>query len=892
MPPMPDESRAEAPRFTVPEFTRALRGLASPRGLGRPEHMGVFGPLIAARKLAEQAGSVRARVAAFDAARLERALAESIAAIGAARVPKEGADRRALTARLTDLAGPVYSALRAIESAAGRVRADGDPPRDESWSGWVAAVQELFNATDKLWFEIEPELGPRRRVKNTSGAKIVRVLIGALVGLGAAAGAAHAQHVTVRVPGVAPESLRARGFDVVGMEKGTPLVVADPAQLAKMEARGWHATPMPVIPAIAPRVANRSNALAIAPTVVYRDYDDPARGIRFFIDSMVKNNPLVSAETLGVSYQGRPMIAVKIGPKGDSPQRPNVLFMATYHAREWAATEMALRLIKYLAAAPGSNARVDSLVQARDIWILPVANPDGFEYTFTGDRLWRKTRSPQAGGAVGVDMNRNHRQNWGLDEVGSSSDPTSDIYRGTSPASEIETRNVEAFHAKHPPVVSVSYHTYAGLLLFSPSAVYGQLSADLPVYRTLAGTNQRPAVRDNLPGSQRTYESPNTSWTLYTTNGEYNDWASAKFGTLSFTPEISSGYNSSINYYGFQFPDDESQLQQLFLDNLPFALDAIESARDPFAYVSPTTFFHSDRVVLESVSPTIQATVPAAAASGAKVSAPGSLTFRIDTLNSGKYTRRLVATPAARPTSLTIAAGGLSAAFNVLAINGAELNETGWSGAQFTRDSTFAMAGKYSWFTQSGGDLKSPVIDVPADADTVSLTFWTRYAGSGFTEFPFADVNLSVDGGASFQRVMRLEGFAPLFYPEQVVIGGVKGKHIVFDFVATGLPWNLDEIAVVAHGAVTSVPATTGVALRPSENPVRHSVVYFAWPYGNAVGDILAYDFSGRLVWKANVTTGGNIAWDLNSARVANGVYVVIARTGTQTTRLKLFVTR
>ena len=708
--------------------------------------------------------------------------------------------------------------------------------------------------------------------------------------LGATAFAgAQAQHVTVRVPGVSADSLRAHGFDVVGSERGTPLVVADEMQRAKMEARGWHGT---VIPTAAPRMTVRPNGQLIAATQVYRDYDDPSRGMRFFIDSMVKNNPLVSVDTLGFSYQGRPMIAVKIGAKDDSPQRPNVLFMATYHAREWAATEMALRLIKYLAAPPGSNPRVDSLVQARDIWILPVANPDGYEFTFTGDRLWRKTRSPQAGGAIGVDMNRNHRQNWGLDEIGSSSDPTSDVYRGPSPESEIEVRNIVAFHAAHPPVISISYHTYAGLILFSPSAVSGQLSADLPVYRTLAGTDVRPAVKDNLPGSARTYDSPNTSWTLYPTNGEYNDWASAKYGTLSYTPEITSGYANSV-YYGFLFPDDEAQLQQLFLDNLPLALDGIESARDPYAYVSPTTFFHTDRIVLESVSPFIQATVPAAAASGASILAPNPLSFRIDTLNSGKYTRRVVAAAPQRPTSLSISAGGQTAAFSVLGINGAELTDAGWTANQFTRDSTAAISGKYSWSTVSGGDLKSPAFSVPATTDTVSLVFWTRYYGSGFSELPYGDVNLSVDGGASFQRVMRLEGAAPAFYPEQVTIGGVKGKQIVFDFVPNGLQWNLDEIAVVAHGAVTtSVPVVT-TDLRPSENPVHHNIVYFPWPFANAAGELLAYDFSGRLVWKSTVTAaGGNIAWDLNGNRVANGVYVVIARSGTNTKRLKLFIVR
>ena len=535
---MPDDLRVEIP-YKLPEFTRALRGIAAASGLGRTEHTSVFGPLLAARKLAEEARSVRVRVASFDAARLERAWLESIDAIAAARVPKAGADRRALTARLREQAAPLLAAIPVLAAAAERVRLAGDAPDPALWHAWIAAVQALFDAADRFWFTIEPELGPRppEKKKKKSKGNAARALLAALIGASTIAHTAQAQHVTVSVAGVAADSLRAHGFDVVGSQRGTPIVVADQAGLAQLEARGWHGTLIrsPVVRRTVTSVPAGARAQLIAATTVYRDYDDPTRGIRFFLDSMVKNNPLVSVDTLGKSYEGRPMIAVKIGAKDDSPQRPNVLFMATYHPREWAATEVALRLIKYLAAPPGSNPRVDSLIQSRDIWILPVANPDGYEYTFTTDRLWRKTRSPQLGGNVfGVDMNRNHRQNWGIDNIGSSPDPVSDVYRGPAPESEIEVRNVEAFHAAHPPVVSVSYHSYAGVLIWAPSAFNGPLSADMPVYRTLAGTNVRSAIKDNLPGSSRTYDSPNTSWTLYLTNGEYNDWASAKYGTVSF----------------------------------------------------------------------------------------------------------------------------------------------------------------------------------------------------------------------------------------------------------------------------------------------------------------------------------------------------------------------
>jgi hypothetical protein len=156
---------ADSADFAMPEFTRALRGLASARALGRAEHASVFGPLVAARKLAEHAASVRARVAAFDAARLKAAWLESIESIAAARVPKAGPDRRAQSARLTEQAGPMLAGIRALEIAAERVGLEGDAPRADSWRAWIAAVQLLFDSADRFWFTIEPELGPRPPVR-------------------------------------------------------------------------------------------------------------------------------------------------------------------------------------------------------------------------------------------------------------------------------------------------------------------------------------------------------------------------------------------------------------------------------------------------------------------------------------------------------------------------------------------------------------------------------------------------------------------------------------------------------------------------------------------------------------------------------------------------------
>ena len=156
---MPDAERRDA-NFALPEFTRALRGLASARGLGRSEHKAVFGPLLLARKEAELAATPAARVASFDATRLRRAWLESIESMAAARVPKPGADRRALTARLTECADPALAALPELEHAAARVRAPGGAIKPEAWRAWVAAVQLLFDAADRFWLALEPQLGP------------------------------------------------------------------------------------------------------------------------------------------------------------------------------------------------------------------------------------------------------------------------------------------------------------------------------------------------------------------------------------------------------------------------------------------------------------------------------------------------------------------------------------------------------------------------------------------------------------------------------------------------------------------------------------------------------------------------------------------------------------
>ena len=106
-----------------------------------------------------------------------------------------------------------------------------------------------------------------------------------------------------------------------------------------------------------------------------------------------------------------------------------------------------------------------------DWYIMPLLNPDGYEFSHDHDRLWRKNRRPppqdSAGDCFGVDLNRN----WDVvgNGVGASDDPCSDTYRGVEPNSEPEVRTAaeKLLELKDIVRASLSLHSYGQLWLTS-----------------------------------------------------------------------------------------------------------------------------------------------------------------------------------------------------------------------------------------------------------------------------------------------------------------------------------------------------------------------------------------------------------------------------------------
>ena len=90
---------------------------------------------------------------------------------------------------------------------------------------------------------------------------------------------------------------------------------------------------------------------------------------------------------------------------------PSFLFFKlifSIHAREWATCATCTWIVDQLANGYGSNAEITALVDQYDWKFVPISNPDGYVYTWTTDRLWRKNRVTNAGSpCIGVDANRN-----------------------------------------------------------------------------------------------------------------------------------------------------------------------------------------------------------------------------------------------------------------------------------------------------------------------------------------------------------------------------------------------------------------------------------------------------------------------------------------------------
>ncbi|NQV15779.1 immune inhibitor A [bacterium] len=257
-----------------------------------------------------------------------------------------------------------------------------------------------------------------------------------------------------------------------------------------------------------------------------------------FMDSLHVEFPqIISAkDSIGSSYEGRAIWAFKISDNHEVDEdEPELFYNSLIHAREPAA----MMTIMHYAWQLADNYNVDPimtyLVNEREMWFVPVINPDGYAFNeFTnpnGGGMQRKNRRPGCASSPGVDLNRNWGFQWGYDDIGSSSDACGATYRGTSAFSEPETQAIRDFVREHDFQTVFNYHSYGNLLIrpfgYNPDqplpepegATYMELGPDLVTENNyLFGTGIETVG--------------------YTTNGDAVDYMFGELGIINFTPEV------------------------------------------------------------------------------------------------------------------------------------------------------------------------------------------------------------------------------------------------------------------------------------------------------------------------------------------------------------------
>ncbi|MGA9115401.1 MAG: M14 family zinc carboxypeptidase [Bacteroidota bacterium] len=247
---------------------------------------------------------------------------------------------------------------------------------------------------------------------------------------------------------------------------------------------------------------------------------------------------LVTAkQAIGTTAEGRTVWAVKISDFADQDEdEPEVLYTALTHAREPPGMMTLFYYMWWLLENYETSSEANYLVTTREMWFIPVVNPDGYVYNQTtnpsGGGMWRKNRRNN-GGSYGVDLNRNWGPYymWNAPNGGSSTTPSSDTYRGPSEFSEPETNGINLFMRGRQFKTALNYHTF-GNYLINPYGYLSRESGDSLMFRDWA--YQMTWVNRYTNGTDQQTVS-------YSTRGNSDDYMygdSTKPRTYAMTSEV------------------------------------------------------------------------------------------------------------------------------------------------------------------------------------------------------------------------------------------------------------------------------------------------------------------------------------------------------------------
>ncbi len=593
---------------------------------------------------------------------------------------------------------------------------------------------------------------------------------------------AAAARSVVTVPLKSPyqiEQIVARGIEILAFTKHGVDVYADEAQVQWLLSQ-----PYPVSVAPEP-LAPAGTAVIDANLGQYHTYAE----LDTMLTNLVTTYPAIAQRSvIGTSIEGRSLFALKISDNvAVDENEPEVLYMGNHHARELMSVEIPLRFAAWLLQNYGVDSEVTGYVNEREIWFVPMVNPDGHYYVQqfhagSPNGWWRKNRRDNGNFTFGVDLNRNYGYQWGYDNIGSSPTTSSEVYRGTGPFSEPEALAIKNFVNAHNFTAWFSYHSYGELLLYPWGYYYGN-TPDHAVFKALG---------DSLVAENGYLAGNSASGAIYITNGSSDDWGygvhAVRDKVFAFTPEVNSSAQGG-------FGPAETVIQPTFDLLLPMNLKLLRFAANPYQVVGPWKPTQYD-----TQSPYGNG-VTRVSWTAADAADPNPTThYEIETcLNPSFYT----------DTGWSIIVDWV--------MNGFSYTNSGFSGGGY-------YSGNADQISNSM-EMKRPFV---VDADTDTLRFDITYDIESNYDYGYVDV--STDGGSSWTPIQgnittssnpfgnnrghgitgSSGGWVAAIFP----LTAYAGQEIMLRFAyvtdqsITGTGYRLDNISPVATCASTSVTAT------------------------------------------------------------------------------------
>jgi len=367
--------------------------------------------------------------------------------------------------------------------------------------------------------------------------------------------------------------LRRMGFDLLADWNGKIYLLADARGRLRLGAEGIAYAPetgrLPAVPSAVPR------PLAGGLNGAYHSYAELEADLYAL---QARFPDLARVSSIGTSLEGRNLYALKISRNPAAEENEaKVLLLGCHHAREWISVEVPYYAGKHLLENYASDPEVKRLLDSSEVWIVPLVNPDGLEYSIHVYRYWRKNRRDAGNDVFGVDLNRNYGYKWGFDDEGSSPNPESEVYRGTAAFSEPETQAVRALFESRDFGALITYHSYNQIIMYP----WGYTADPAPDQDRMAAIGAEMAARIQAVNG-RVYKVSEASTGLYFTNGDTTDWTYALSRAPSYTIEL-----PPVDIVNGGFFNAEADIESISRENIQAVLSLIAHAVRDFQPAAP-----------------------------------------------------------------------------------------------------------------------------------------------------------------------------------------------------------------------------------------------------------------------------------------------------------------